>query len=430
MIEEKTMSKTDREIPESHDRHDLNLLTLGESSVEKFFVAAKEYKNALRGSQYLLNIAESDQARGILRVSIPGSHEWFDIPSAAIQKISPITISSEHLQSVLAAIKFKDELKILDQTLRILASRVALAERERSQTGAREPAVEKRGYSGALHFLNDRRSERWLSYYPLALPAGEFEVEVGASSYTTQLIVDDREHNYDLYVGMGATRWFHLQKPQEIRFQLENDPILPTVWESQLTTGPLPSPSGGKRVTYSYGEGIGDVTFRYSYGGTGAGLVPGGTRVLAQTGIVNSPPNSDQWSRGMSAFVHGTDPESWVRGSASIDRSNGNISHTLQLETDSVEAGPKGRITVNVYDVAGRKLATTSAEAGMGGKPPGRAVIRNFTGQTQIPTNIAKAAQSVTVSVEHLGRQFGLFGVGFGDVLNAIQLIFLIGSLG
>lgn len=43
------------------------------------------------------------------------------------------------------------------------------------------------------------------------------------------------------------------------------------------------------------------------------------------------------WDRGMQTTMHcGNNPESWVRGSASLDKASGVLSVTVQLETDSV----------------------------------------------------------------------------------------------
>jgi hypothetical protein len=41
-------------------------------------------------------------------------------------------------------------------------------------------------------------------------------------------------------------------------------------------------------------------------------------------------------------------PESWVRGSAALNPEIGWLSLTLELETDSPQAGPKGRLYVTL----------------------------------------------------------------------------------
>ena len=405
-----------------------SLLTLGQASLEEFFDASESYKRLAAGPQYIIDIVASDRQRKLLRASLPGSEVWFDIPAATIDSIAPLASLDDSVTKVLVALFFNDNAAALDQTFRSLGGTSV-----RPVSTVTESVDDRVAVSNAQETAaSDRRSERWLSYYELALPAGEFEVQHldNRNFYPTQIIADSRDRDHDLYIGRGATRWFFLDKSQRVRFQLENDPILKTVWEVQNNPRPVPSPDGGTEMRYSYGSGAPRVVFRYGYGGTGAGLMAGGTKIVARSGSVASPRLADPWARGMSDFAHSSDPESWVRGAASVDRSSGIISHTLQLETDSVSHGPRGQMTVTVYDAADRKLAETKVEAGMGGKPPGRAVIRNFTGQKQIPLNIAEAAQRVAVDVQHTGRQLGLFGIDFGDILNAIKLIFVIGGGG
>ena len=58
---------------------------------------------------------------------------------------------------------------------------------------------------------------------------------------------------------------------------------------------------------------------------------------------------------------------------------------TVQLETDSTSAGPKGRVSAALKDADGKTLATaTSDEIGTGGKPPGKSAIRNFSSEVRI----------------------------------------------
>src|ERR1700727_539394 len=69
------------------------------------------------------------------------------------------------------------------------------------------------------------------------------------------------------------------------------------------------------------------------------------------------------WDRGMQTTMHcGNSPESWVRGSASLDKGSGLLSLTGQLETDSVFAGPKGRVTVAIRNAEGKTIYTVATD--------------------------------------------------------------------
>jgi hypothetical protein len=275
--------------------------------------------------------------------------------------------------------------------------------------------------------FQDRVTDRWPSAYVQPLPRGEFEVRhVPSSRIPTQILMRIADRNYDLSVGYGAVRWFYLQNPQDVRFHLENDPILETVWESTRARNAAPSPDGGTMVRWEYG-GVADIIFRYNYGGTGERLTTAGDRLPPPvTGLISSVINRDERANGLTAFAHSTDPESWVRGWAAVDRGNGLITYKMQLETDSVRQGPKGKVVVRLYDSGNTELVRTEIEAGMGGKPPGRAVRRDFSAQRTIPVSIAQRVTRVDVTAEHLGGQNGLFGIDFNDVLNAIKLIILV----
>lgn len=144
--------------------------------------------------------------------------------------------------------------------------------------------------------------------------------------------------------------------------------------------------------------------------------------IINGTGPYNGPGGFD---RGMQSTMHcGNNPESWVRGSASLDTGSGAISMVIQLETDSTTAGPKGKVKVTVRDANGNALATaTSDEIGMGGKPPGGAVIKNFSSNASIPLPQAQKAQSLYVEAQCTGSSGGLWGIDLNDVLNAFKIV-------
>src|SRR5256885_9439795 len=63
------------------------------------------------------------------------------------------------------------------------------------------------------------------------------------------------------------------------------------------------------------------------------------------------------WDRGMESTMHcGNNPESWVRGSAMLDKQSGVLSIVVQLETDSVLAGPKGSVIASIRGAGGNLI--------------------------------------------------------------------------
>ncbi|MGF6440104.1 hypothetical protein [Paraburkholderia youngii] len=138
-------------------------------------------------------------------------------------------------------------------------------------------------------------------------------------------------------------------------------------------------------------------------------------------GPYNGPPGFD---RGMNTTMHcGNNPESWVRGSTTLDPSTGAVAMTVQLETDSTRAGPKGILSVTVKDSQGNALATLkSNEVGMGGKPPGHAVIRNFTANANVPMTVASKAASLDAAVQCTGSVTQLWGIDSGSAIHAVSV--------
>jgi hypothetical protein len=143
----------------------------------------------------------------------------------------------------------------------------------------------------------------------------------------------------------------------------------------------------------------------------------------------NSPPG--QWSRGMPTTMYcGNKPESWVRGNATLDPSSGILSMTIQLETDSTSAGPKGRVSAALKAVDGKTLATaTSDEIGTGGKPPGKAAIRNFTSQAKIDPAITARVTSIYLDAQCTGSVDRLWNVKLDTVQDAFKIAITIASM-
>lgn len=118
------------------------------------------------------------------------------------------------------------------------------------------------------------------------------------------------------------------------------------------------------------------------------------------------------WDRGMQTTMHcGNDPESWVRGSASLDKLSGVLSITVQLETDSILAGPKGHVVITIRDSQQKPIyVVTSDEVGTGGRA-NKAAIRNFSSTAMIPTPIAMTAESLFLDAQCTGSVNGLFNL-------------------
>lgn len=119
------------------------------------------------------------------------------------------------------------------------------------------------------------------------------------------------------------------------------------------------------------------------------------------------------WDRGLESTMHcGNNPESWVRGSATLNKDSGILSITVQLETDSVLAGPKGRLSIEVRDVAGKQVyRAVTDEIGIGGKPTGKAAIQNFSSTIMVPRPIASTANSMYLDAECTGSINRLFNI-------------------
>ena len=107
-----------------------------------------------------------------------------------------------------------------------------------------------------------------------------------------------------------------------------------------------------------------------------------------------------------------------------LDTRSGVLSVIVQLETDSYLAGPKGRVTVTIKDTGGKSLTSISSdEIGMGGKPPGRAVIRNFSSTISIPTEIALQARSLYLDAQCTGSITRLFNISLEALAKPFNLI-------
>ena len=125
----------------------------------------------------------------------------------------------------------------------------------------------------------------------------------------------------------------------------------------------------------------------------------------------------DGQDHGLQAATYcGADPESWVRGSAAL--SLGWLSLTLELQTDSPLAGPKGRLSITlskgclhpvrgacdaVHDPLVKPYTVETDEVSIGGKGGGETGIVRRSGSVNMPDAIARQVTHVAVQAECTG---------------------------
>lgn len=152
--------------------------------------------------------------------------------------------------------------------------------------------------------------------------------------------------------------------------------------------------------------------------------------LLAQiegTGRNWSAPHRDNRNGMQSVMYCGNSPSSYVRASGSLDTASGRITIAAQLETDSVAAGPKGRITATIKDASGSILATVqSEEVGIGGKAPGKARVENFSSRIDVDPALAQRAASLFIEAQCTGSTDRLFGIRVGTLTDAFKLVLMV----
>lgn len=120
----------------------------------------------------------------------------------------------------------------------------------------------------------------------------------------------------------------------------------------------------------------------------------------------------------------GNSPESWVRGSAFLDQQTGLLTITINLETDAVNAGPKGQVLVYIYDSKNELLTKFATdEIGRGGKAPGRYAESTYSSSINLGTEIGRKAYSMKVVANCTGAIDRWFNVS-GDTINDVVKIF------
>jgi hypothetical protein len=126
----------------------------------------------------------------------------------------------------------------------------------------------------------------------------------------------------------------------------------------------------------------------------------------------------DGEDHGLQAVTYcGASPESWVRGSAALSLETG-LNLTLELETDSPQAGPKGRLSVMlskgclhpvnghcdaVHDPLVNLYIVETDEVSIGGRSRGDTGIMRRSANVDIPDNVARQVTHVAVQAECTG---------------------------
>jgi hypothetical protein len=140
------------------------------------------------------------------------------------------------------------------------------------------------------------------------------------------------------------------------------------------------------------------------------------------------------FDRGMQSTMHcGNNPESWVRGSVTLDTNTGRANIQVQLETDSVAAGPKGQLHIVFEQSTGINPADNKPilkpvytvdtdELGIGGKRSGQASIVTRSASADVPLDVAKLVSHVSIDAECTGQSNAWFGfITDQDIQNAFK---------
>jgi hypothetical protein len=114
----------------------------------------------------------------------------------------------------------------------------------------------------------------------------------------------------------------------------------------------------------------------------------------------------------------GASSESWVRGSAALNQETKWLSLTLELEADSPQAGPKGRLYITlsrgcshpvhggcdaVHDPLVKLYTVETDEVSIGGRSRGDSGIIRRSASVDIPDNVARQVTHIAVQAECTG---------------------------
>lgn len=145
------------------------------------------------------------------------------------------------------------------------------------------------------------------------------------------------------------------------------------------------------------------------------------TPIIYGTGTYVAPHDGrhDGQDHGLQAATYcGANPESWVRGSAALNLETKWLSLTLELETDSPKAGPKGRLYITlskgcnhpvgggcdtVHDPLVKLYTVETDDLSIPGRSRGDTGIVRRSASVDIPDNVARQVTHVAVQAECTG---------------------------
>lgn len=171
-----------------------------------------------------------------------------------------------------------------------------------------------------------------------------------------------------------------------------------------------------------------------------AGAQQSATPVILGWGTYVAPHDGrhDGQDHGLQATTYcGANPESWVRGSAALRPENGWLSLTMELETDSPHAGPKGQLNVTLskgclhpvngvcdaaHDPLVKLYTVETDEVSISGKGRDESGIIRRSASVDIPEDIARQVTHVTVQAVCTGSSTEWSGwTSLQDAQNAFE---------
>lgn len=282
---------------------------------------------------------------------------------------------------------------------------------------------------------------------------GQVTVSLTQTHDNTKIGVAFRKDLNDArYISGNTSGTFDVVEPQNLEFEVLNVPDNGREWHPRSVQGPAGDFSEWPNFSFSSKEfGAQAALWDFANGGvvtiTDSILTPreiaaqAAARVLGEDAVKNTPaqrtaiangapivtctadegPYHGPLDRGFCSTMYcGNSPETWVRGQADFDRRSGQVTMTLELETDSTTQGPKGLIHVDVLDANGGLLATMASQvAGIGGKTAGHSQIINFAGYKNLPMPVPAQANRIRVRAGCTGEFVQqLSGIHFGQLLQ------------
>jgi len=144
---------------------------------------------------------------------------------------------------------------------------------------------------------------------------------------------------------------------------------------------------------------------------------------LADT--IKCVPSGDPSAGGYCSCIRQSRPESWVRGSATLDTSTGVLNLALQLATASKTAGPCGKLTVVLRDGQGSDLVrvTMGRAVCQGGRAREAAASQDFHLTKTVPQALAQRTKAVVITLEYSGWHLGAWNVNLQEIADAIRML-------